>query len=103
MEVEVDLMSEMLTACNKDLTYYKIVLTNKCLMEDGNMSTNQDGTPLGYGLVNLASGIMEHTSQVLPAILWQATHFEQTLKSLLNPETTGPVGVDSNDVIPMLQ
>jgi hypothetical protein len=103
MDIEVDLVSELLNKCNEGLQYYEIVLTNECIGEDGSMMINRDETPLGYALINRTTGITEHTSQVLPAILWQVQHLEQTLTSLLEPEKTGPVGVDSDDVIPMLQ
>ena len=100
MEVEVDLGSEMLTKANEGLQYYKIIFVDKALGED---SRYVEGPCVGYGLINLATGVIEHTSTVLPGVMWQAQHFEQTLKSLLEPETTGPVGVDSDDVVPLLQ
>jgi len=100
MEVELDATSKMLNQINKDLKYYEIILVGKALAEDGNYV---EGICVGYGLQNLATGIIEHTSTILPGVMWQAQHFEQTLQSLLEPETTGPVGVDSDDVIPLLQ
>ena len=76
-------VSELLESVNKDLELYEIVLTERALGEDGKYV---DGESAGYGLLNKVTGVMEHTSTILPGVMWQATHFETTLKSLTAAE-----------------
>ena len=48
--------------------------------EDGNYS-GQDG----YVVVNRETGVIEHTTIMLPGAIFQCQHFNDTLVSLLSP------------------
>lgn len=89
--------SNLLGNANKNLVYYEIVLVDKALGEDGKWL---EGDSVGYGLRNKQTNIIEHTSVMLPGVLWQATHFESTLKSLLADEDEVPGGDAGADVLP---
>ena len=73
-------LNELLNGVNKSLKFYEVVLVDKALGEEGKYV---EGDPAGYGLLNKITGVMEHTSIMLPGVMWQATHFETTLKSML--------------------
>lgn len=89
--------TEMIAKANKSLEYYELRLVDKSLGEDGKWVEGKD---VGYGLINKATGITEHTSVMLPGVLWQATHFESTLKSLLEEEEVAKTGPTGEDVVP---
>jgi hypothetical protein len=91
----------MLDRINKDLKYYEVRLTDKAVGELGEL-VEGDGEPVGYKLVNKITGITEHTSIFLAGVIYQAAHFDSTVKGALSaPE---PVAVESaDDVIPLLQ
>jgi hypothetical protein len=86
---------EMLEQVNKDMKYYKLVAVTEALDEDNSYSP-------GFGIENKITGRVEMTTIVLPTAIWQLTHFENTLKSLLEPEDEMAMTL-SDDVIPMLQ
>lgn len=87
----------LLAKVNAKLDYYKIIMVDRALEETG---TYVEGKDVGYGLINKATQVVEHTSVMLPGILWQATHFESTLKSLLDEEETPDTTAAEGDVIP---
>lgn len=89
--------NELIVKANKSLEYYELRLVDKALGEDGKYV---EGNDVGYGLINKATGIVEHTSVMLPGVLWQATHFESTLKSLLEDEAAMPSAETGEDVVP---
>lgn len=90
--------NELLDLANKDLSYYEVVLVDKALGEDGKFI---EGDPAGYGLLNKVTGILEHTSIMLPGVLWQATHFENTLKSMLSSDEEPEPGLSVvEDILP---
>jgi hypothetical protein len=46
---------------------------------------------------------MEHSSTMLPGVMWQATHFEGTLKSMLGAgDDEGPTLATVEDIIPTM-
>lgn len=69
-----------MTQANKELAFYKIDLHSDCLGEDGKY-----GKP-GYAIWNKESGIIEHTGMCLPAIIFQAQHFDTTLRGMVELE-----------------
>ena len=75
---------EQITEFNKTLTYYTISPTPRALGEDGKYIEGEEN--VGYAVVNNETGIVEHTSTILPGVIFQAQHFDSTLKSLLEPE-----------------
>jgi hypothetical protein len=81
---------------NKGLKYYTIQPIDNALQEDGKYGTK------GYGIVNNETGVVEHTTICLPAALFQATHFDDMLASLLEnkPELSLVAGPSSEDVVP---
>lgn len=92
-------VNELLQAANAELDFYEVMMVDKALGEDGNYV---EASPAGYGLINKVTGVIEHTSTILPGVLWQATHFESTLKSLLEPEKTADTTATEGDVVPFL-
>ena len=92
-------VNELLDSVNKDLKYYEVVLVDKALGEDGKFI---EGDNCGYGLRNKVTDILEHTSIMLPGVLWQATHFESTLKSMLAPEEGTRSLATVEDIMPSL-
>jgi len=91
-------VNELLGGLNKNLSYYEVVIVDKALGEDGKFI---EGENVGYGLLNTVTGITEHTSIMLPGVMWQATHFESTLKSMLSADTDDGPGLASvEDIIP---
>ena len=90
-------VSELLNKANSELTFYEIVLTQRALGEDG---VYVEGDNAGYGLLNKVTGVMEHTSTILPGVMWQATHFESTLTSLLEADEKADLSVAEGDVVP---
>jgi hypothetical protein len=90
----------MLDKYNAGLKYYEVLPVDRAINEDGRYV---EGTFVGYGISNKATGVIEHTNICLPAALYQATHFDDMLASLLdvNPKlsiVSEPVPGD--DVLP---
>lgn len=90
----------LMVLVNKGLEYYEIIPTNVCMGEDGKLIEGTD--IVGYACVNKVTHVVEHTSTILPGVLFQAQHFDNTLRSLTEPEPELE-GTASEDVIPMLQ
>ena len=66
--------------------------------EDGNYTERQ-----GYVVINKETGIVEHTTIMLPGAIFQCQHFNDTLVSLLSPpvDTTDLSEMDvTDDVVP---
>jgi len=66
-----------------DTEKYNVVLSGpeeKVIGEDGKY--REMG---GYYVVNKETGVIEHSTIMLPGAIFQATHFNDTLISLLNP------------------
>lgn len=71
---------ELLDALNAQLTHYKVELTDHAVSEVGETNAK------GYAVINLVTGIEEHTNTILPGAFFQAQHFDNTLKGLTEPE-----------------
>lgn len=71
---------------------YKVVLSDKVLGEDG-----QYGPP-GYAIINIETGVVEHTTMVLPQAIFQADAFMGALGQL-NSAPEEEVDGASADVI----
>lgn len=84
---------------NSELEYYVVQPVGRCVGDDGKYF---EGDPAGYGVVNKATGVVEHTSTILPGVLFQATHFDSTLKSLLAPKTVADPfdNMPTDDIVP---
>lgn len=78
-------IEEVLTSVNADLKYYEVITIG-----------DQDNTPIicedgeyrvraGYGVRNLLTGVVEHTTTLLPGAIFQSQHLSATLDGLLNP------------------
>jgi len=94
-------MDELFALVNHGLKYYEIIPTNICMGEDGKMI--ESDSIAGYACVNKVTQVIEHTSTILPGVLFQAQHFDNTLASLtLTADETQEDDVRSNDDI-MLQ
>jgi len=52
----------------------------------------------GYIVVNRESGVIEHTTIMLPGAIFQCQHFNDTLVSLLNPPEDTPDALTGMDV-----
>lgn len=73
---------------------YAVEVTDAALGEDGKYGV------AGYKIINKDTGIVEHTTMMLPAAIFQAQHFSDTLKSLLEtPEKATELSL-VNDIIP---
>jgi hypothetical protein len=55
-----------MNALNAEMTYYTIEPTVRALGEDGKYIESEDGTSVGYAVVNKITNITEHTSTILP-------------------------------------
>lgn len=51
--------------------------------EDGKYTTTHEG----YCVVNKDTGVVEHSSTILPGVIFQCDHFNDSLESLLNPQS----------------
>lgn len=94
---------ELFIKINENFELYRIEPATKAMGEDGKYVDGGD-TMIGYALVNATTGVVEHTSTILPAVIFQAEHCEQMLKSLLEK----PAGVEESlgatdaDIIPLI-
>lgn len=92
---------DLMAALNADLSYYVIEPSTFAVGEEGKYVEGEDGETVGYAIRNAITGVVEHTSLILPGVIWQAQHFDNTLKSLLQkdvvPESIKDAPVD--DVI----
>jgi len=77
-------MENKLAIINEGLTYYVIEPVSKCMQEDGNFQSNKDGTICGYGVRNKATGIVEHSTVMLPVAIFQADYLDKSLVSLFD-------------------
>jgi len=70
--------------------------TEAIVGEDGKYTTNQ----LGYVVVNKDTGVIEHSTTMLPGAIFQCQHFNDTLISLLTPpsEDDATMDIGSMDV-----
>jgi len=75
--------AEKIAEYNKTLKFYNVVPTTDVLGEDGNYLSKENA---GYAIENTETGVVEHTTICLPAALYQATHFDDMLESLLSPK-----------------
>ncbi len=78
---------------------YEVVEAENVLGEDGKY-----GTRIGYAVRNLETGIVEHTTMMLPGAIFQCQHFNDTLKGLLETPDDNVVSLEAipmpDDVIP---
>lgn len=70
---------------NLGMTYYEVIPCDKVLREDGNYFGGK-GEDVGYAVRNKETGIIEHTTTVLPSAIFQADYFDKALTSLFNPD-----------------
>jgi hypothetical protein len=75
----------MTTATLFDTDKYKVVIAGTVMGipvigEDGKY-----GDGLGYAVINKQTSIAEHTTTMLPAAIYQAMHFSDTLTAQLAP------------------
>lgn len=83
---------------NNKLTYYTVIVADKVVGEEG---TYIEGEGVGYAVVNNTTGVTEHTSTILPGVLFQAQHFDSTLKGLLEePDTPTLDDMPVADIMP---
>lgn len=83
---------------NSELKYYTVVTADRVIGEEGKYI---EGEGVGYAVVNNTTGVVEHTSTILPGVLFQAQHFDSTLKGLLeDPATPDLDDMPVLDVIP---
>jgi len=75
---------KLVAEANSKLKYYEVVSTDRVIAEDG---TYDEGDFVGYGIENLITGVIEHTTVCLPAAMYQAVHFDEMLTSLVSAET----------------
>jgi hypothetical protein len=61
---------------------YTVVITDKALNETGDACDAP-----GYAVVNVGTGITEHTTLCLPAAMFQADNFNRTLTQLTEEES----------------
>lgn len=90
--------ADKLQAVNDRLSYYEIVITDKVLAEDGKY---YEAEGIGYALRNKETGIIEHTTMVLPGIIFQAESLDSMLDDLLTPPKDVAVDSSGGDVVPM--
>jgi hypothetical protein len=74
---------DLITAINKDLTIYVIEPTTLAIGEEGKYVDGK-GSTVGYAVVNTITGVIEHTSVILPGVIYQAQHFDNMLRSMLS-------------------
>ena len=91
----------ILNKINEQLKYYTIDIVEptdneRVLCEDGEYSTKVKG----YILRNKETGAAEHSTQLLPGIVFQAQHLDSTLDQLLNP-TTPQVDTSALEAMPV--
>ena len=86
---------EKIAQFNEDLKHYTVQPVEDSIQEDGNYGGK------GYGIVNNETGVTEHTTICLPAALYQATHFDDMLTSLLTKKPSlSLVDQPTEDVLP---
>ena len=71
----------------------------KVIGEDGKYSG-----VAGYVVVNRDTGVVEHSTIMLPGAIFQCQHFNDTLVSLLNPPTEDELDISAlnvpEDIVP---
>lgn len=72
---------------------YEVVLSLDVLGEDGNYAGR-----IGYAVRNIETGVVEHTTMMLPGAIFQAQHFNDTLKGLLAEPEDNVVPLESIDI-----
>ena len=87
---------ELFERINAGLTYYSILETNYAMGEDGKY-VSEESNMVGYAVVNKLTNVVEHTSTILPGVLFQAQHFDNTLASLTADEMDIEVELESQD------
>jgi hypothetical protein len=88
---------------NSGLKYYVVVPADKVISEDGKYTVGDTpGQMIGYAVENKETGVVEHTSVCLPAVMFQANHFDDMLTSLLDgtPPMLSVVDSAPEDVVP---
>lgn len=78
-------VNEIMDKINADLTYYEIATASRAIGEEGKYVSFED-VPAGYSITNKLTGVIEHTSTILPGVIFQAQHFDNTLKSFLQTD-----------------
>ena len=94
--VQVSNFTDKLTKFNSGLRYYTVQPVDSALGEDGKYNGFA-----GYGIINSETDITEHTTICLPAAMFQATHFDDMLSSMLDEKPSlSVVDTPTEDVLP---
>lgn len=78
---------------NSEMRFYEVIPVDKCIQEDG---TYTSAELAGYGVRNKETGVIEHTTTMLPGAIYQSTYLDKALVSLIEGEN--PVGEDGGAV-----
>ena len=88
--------AELFESINKDLKFYEILPSCSVIGEEGKLIEGDE--VIGYQVCNRVTGVVEHTSTILPGALFQAQHFDNTLRSLTDtPEDAGETEAGPDD------
>lgn len=74
-------LAELLELVNKEFMFYSIVPSFIAVSSAGVESVAEN--PVGYDVLNVITGIVEHSTPILPGAIYQAHHFDSTLKGFL--------------------
>lgn len=91
-------MKDKIAKFNAGLRYYTIQPVDNALCEDGNYHDRK-----GYGIVNNETEVVEHSTICLPACMFQASHFDDMLSSLLDgvaKPSLSLVDTPAEDIVP---
>lgn len=91
-------LGDKIAKYNEGLRYYTVQPVDNALCEDGRYHDRK-----GYGIVNNETGVIEHSSICLPATMFQASHFDDMLASLLDSKTAPSLSVvdtPAEDIVP---
>jgi len=79
-------LNNKIAELNDNLSFYVIEPSDFAIGEDGEYIRGANGESVGYCVRNVETDIVEHTSMLLPAIIFQAEHLDSMLTSLINKE-----------------
>ena len=71
---------------NERMDYYDIELTSGAANEPVIFEDGEYHCRPGYRVVNRQTGVVEHTSALLPSVIFQAQHLDSMLGELLDPK-----------------
>jgi len=91
-------MLKKLQKVNESLTYYVVEPVSKAIGEDGGYLNGKGDAIVGYGARNKETGVVEHTTIMLPSAIFQADYLDKALTSMLDPPEK--IAEEVVDVIP---